>query len=178
MSWSRLTKPLRGAAAILAFALLLAAPARSEEPSGCGQFKWPLATEKSWFEAGNLKALPSGISAGEAADGAFAVGLKSSTEVSFALPPEGKPKADKPLGAIVSFAAVATPGTYQVTLSEEAWIDVVQGDAFRPALDFSGVRGCPGLRKSVRFEFKQGPLILQLSSASVPSLNLAIRRLQ
>jgi hypothetical protein len=32
------------------------------------------------------------------------------------------------------------------------------------------------LRKSVRFEFAQGPLVLQLSSASAASLKLAIRR--
>jgi hypothetical protein len=64
-----------------------------------------------------------------------------------------------------------------VTLSDEAWIDIVQDGAYRPSLEFSGVHGCPGLRKSVRFDFKQGPLILQLSSASAPSLKLAIRRL-
>jgi hypothetical protein len=177
MSWSRLIEGLQGAAAALAVTLLLAGTVRSEEPSGCGQFKWPLAAEKSWFEAGNLKALPSGASVGDAADGAFSVTLKPSAEVSFALPPEGKPKPDRPLGAIVSFATVASPGTYQVTLSEEAWIDIVQDGAFRPSLDFSGVHGCPGLRKSVRFDFKQSPLVLQLSSASASSLNVAIRRL-
>jgi hypothetical protein len=176
MSWSRLIKVWRGAAAALALTLLAGAAA-AEEPSSCGRFKWPLAAEKSWFEAGNLKALASDAAVGDAADGAFAVTLKPSTDVSFALPPEGKPKPDKPLGAILSFAKVSTPGTYQVTLSEEAWIDIVQGGAFRPSLDFSGVHGCLGLRKSVRFDFKQGPLILQLSSASAPSLNLAIRRL-
>ena len=68
--------------------------------------------------------------------------LKPATEVPFKLKPEGKPKADKPLGAIISFGAVKAPGRYQVTLSDEAWIDIVQADGYRPSLEFSGVHGC------------------------------------
>ena len=176
MSWSRSTEMLRQALAILSF-VVSAGMAVAEEPQACSQFKWPLATEKAWFEAGNLKDLPSGASVGDATDGAFTIALKPAAEVSFALPPEGKPKPDKPLGAIVSFAQIPTPGTYQVTLSVEAWIDIIQDGAFWPSLEFSGVHGCPGLRKSVRFDFKQAPLVLQLSSASAPSLKLALRRL-
>ncbi|WP_119274157.1 hypothetical protein [Taklimakanibacter deserti] len=167
---------MRTALAALALCVLAAA-AQAEEAPACTQFKWPLAAERSWFEAGKLTELQSGASVGEAADGAFDLALKPSAEVSFALPPEGKPKPDKPLGAVLAFSVVAKPGTYQVTLSDEAWIDIVQDGAYRPSLEFSGVHGCPGLRKSVRFVFKQGPLILQLSSASAPSLKLAIRRL-
>jgi len=98
--------------------------------------------------------------------------------VPFKLKPEGKPKADKPLGALFSFAAVKAPGRYQVTLSDEAWIDIVQADAYRPSLEFSGVHGCPGLHKSVRFEFISAPLVLQLSAASAPELKVAIRPVQ
>ena len=94
------------------------------------------------------------------------------------MPPEGKPKPDKPLGAILSFATVATPGIHQVTLSEEAWIDIVQDGAYRPSLEFSGVHGCLGLRKSVRFDFKRAPLVLQLSSASAATIKVAIQPVQ
>ncbi|MGH8431166.1 MAG: hypothetical protein ACREUF_12265 [Solimonas sp.] len=167
---------MRSALAALVLCLLATA-ARAEEAPACAQFKWPLAAERSWFEAGNLKALPSGAAIDTLAEGAFNLMLEPSTEVGYALPPEGKPKPDKPLGAMLTFGAVAMPGTYQVTLSDEAWIDIVQDGAYRPSLEFSGVHGCPGLRKSVRFDFKQAPLILQLSSASALSLKLAIRRL-
>jgi hypothetical protein len=68
-------------------------------------------------------------------------------EVSFALPPEGTPKPDKPMGAVLSFERVLAPGTYQVTLSDEAWIDIVQNRAYQPSLEFSCVHGCPACAK-------------------------------
>ncbi|MGE0240121.1 MAG: hypothetical protein AB7S59_15490, partial [Parvibaculaceae bacterium] len=153
MSWSPSTEARRLAGAAFALALL-GGTAWAGEPIACGQFKWPLATEKSWFEAGNLKALRSGAAMGDLGSGAFSLTLAPAAEVSFALPPEGKPKPDRPLGAVLSFAMVAASGRYQVTLSEEAWIDIVQDGAYRPSLAFSGIHGCPGLRKSVRFDFK------------------------
>jgi hypothetical protein len=174
MSWSPLTEVSRAGVAALAM-FVLAVAAEAEDPAACSQFKWPLATEKSWFEAGDLKDLQSGTAAGHLAPGAFTLSLRPSTEVSFALPPEGKPKADKHLGAVLSFATVAAPGRYQVTLSDEAWIDIVQDGAYRPSLDFSGVHGCPGVRKSVRFDFKRAPLVLQLSSASAETIKVAIQ---
>lgn len=70
------------------------------------------------------------------------------------------------------------PGRYQVTLSHEAWIDIVQAGAYRPSGEFSGVHGCPGLRKSVRFEFSAAPLVLQLSGASAPVIKIAIRKVE
>jgi hypothetical protein len=167
MSWSRSIEALRASLAALVLWLLTTA-AHAEDASACAQFKWPLTTEKSWFEAEKLTELQSGAAVTEAAHGAFSLLLKPSAEVRFALPPGGKPKPDKPIGAVLSFGAVTVLGTYQVTLSDEAWIDIVQDGAYRPSLEFSGIHGCPRLRKSVRFAFKEGPLVLQLSSASVP----------
>lgn len=174
MSWSRSIEGVQPALAAALF-LLLAAAAVAQENPACGQFKWPLAIERSWFEAAGLKGLQSGEAVDALSEGAFTVTLKPSADISFALLPEGKPKPDKSLGAILSFGVVATPGLYQVTLSDEAWIDIVQDGSYRPSLEFSGVHGCPGLRKSVRFELKQAPLILQLSGASSPLLKVAIR---
>ena len=174
MSWSPLTEAGRVAAAALVLALLVI-DARAEDPAACGQFKWPLATERSWFAADTLKALQSGTAAGDLGAGAFTLALRPLAEVSFVLPPEGKAKTDKPMGATLSFTTVAEPGIYQVTVSDEAWIDIVQDGALRPSLEFSGVHGCPDLRKSVRFDFKQAPLVLQLSSASASTLKVAIQ---
>jgi hypothetical protein len=175
MSWSRSIEAKRAALAALAFCLL-ALPARAEDATACRDFKWPLAIEKFWFAAGPAE-LKSGAAVGELEEGAFTVALQPTGELHFALPPETKPKSDQPLGAILAFGGVPTPGTYQVTLSEEAWIDIVQDGSYQPALDFSGAHGCPDLRKSVRFAFTQAPLVLQLSSASAASMKLAIRRL-
>lgn len=173
MSWSRWIDGRR-----LVFAatfLALAGPAWAQDNSACATFKWPLAVEKSWFEAGDLPNVASGTERAELAEGALTVTLKPATEVAFTLPPEGKPKPDKPMGALLTFARVAKPGRYQVTLSDEAWIDIVQDGAYRPSLEFSGVHGCPGLRKSVRFELSEAPLMLQLSSASAQRIKVAIR---
>jgi hypothetical protein len=177
MSWSRWTDPRRliGAAVLL---LVLASPAAATDTAACGKFKWPLTTEKSWFDAASdLKAYASGATVGELADGALTVATKPMAGIAFALPPEGKPKPDKIVGALLTFAQVTKPGRYQVTLSDEAWIDVVQGGVYRPSGEFTGVHGCPGLRKSVRFEYGAGPLTLQLSSAATAVIKVAIRKI-
>lgn len=157
--------------------LILASPAAAED-AACGKFKWPLAIEKSWFDAAaDLKAYASGAAVDELADGALTVATRPMAEIAYALPPEGKPKPDKTAGALLTFAKVTKPGQYQVTLSDEAWIDIVQAGAYRPSGEFSGVHGCPGLRKSVRFEFAEGPLTLQLSAATAPAIKVAIRKI-
>lgn len=177
MSWSRWIEPRRLIGALVLL-LVLARPVMAEDTAACGKFKWPLATEKSWFDgASDLKAYASGAAVGELADGALTVATKPMAEIAYALPPEGKPKPDKTQGARLTFEKVAKPGRYQVTLSDEAWIDIVQAGAYRPSGEFSGVHGCPGLRKSVRFEFGEGPLTLQLSSAAAPAIKVAIRKI-
>lgn len=162
-------------AAVLLF--VLASPAAAED-AACAKFKWPLTVEKSWFDAAtDLKAYASGAAVSELAEGALTVATKPMAEIAFVLAPEGKPKPDKTAGALLTFERVEKPGRYQVTLSDEAWIDVVQAGAYRPSGEFSGVHGCPGLRKSVRFEFTDAPLTLQLSSASAPAIKVAIRKI-
>ncbi|QIG47104.1 hypothetical protein G5V57_04720 [Nordella sp. HKS 07] len=178
MSWSRWIDPCRlaGAAALL---FILANPVAAEDTAACGKFKWPLSVEKSWFDAvSDLKAYASGAAVSQLSEGALTLALRPMAEITFALPPEGKPKPDKTLGALLNFTKVTKPGRYQVTLSDEAWIDIVQAGAYRPSGEFSGVRDCPDLRKSVRFEFTDAPLILQLSGASAPTIKVAIRKVE
>ena len=97
---------MRWLAPTAALLIALAGSVRAEENPACAQFKWPLTTEKSWFDAGKLEGLASGTAVATLAEGAFTVTLKPATEVPFKLKPEGKPKADKPLGAIISFGAI------------------------------------------------------------------------
>jgi hypothetical protein len=134
---------MRWLARATALLITLATSVHAEESHACAQFKWPLTIEKSWFETGKLEGLASGATVATLAEGAFTVTLKPATEVPFKLKlkPEGKPKANRPLGAIISFETVKAR-QYQVTLSDEAWIDVVQADAYPPSLEFSGVHGC------------------------------------
>jgi hypothetical protein len=106
-SWSPSIEAKGAALAALALCFLAVA-ARGEDAPACSQFKWPLATEKSWFAAAAPAELPSGAAISELKEGSFTVALKPSGEVRFALPPETKPKPDKPMGAILAFSTVAT----------------------------------------------------------------------
>ena len=74
-----------------------------------------------------------------------------------------KPKAAESFGGVIEIDGIA-PGLYQVTLSDEAWIDVIQNDAFVKSGPFSGATGCEGIRKSVKFTLAAAPLIVQLSA--------------
>ncbi|MGZ5837010.1 MAG: hypothetical protein ACXWJ5_12520, partial [Xanthobacteraceae bacterium] len=92
----------------------------------------------------------------------------------FALPPERKSKSDHWFGGAVYFPAIERPGIFQVTLSEEAWIDVIQHGRYSRSVGSTGRSDCPGMRKSVRLELVQGPFIVQLSGVASDTLTLAI----
>jgi hypothetical protein len=144
--------------------------ARAQEKDACDQFKWSVARERGWFATG---VRPAASGATIAAEQGYAVTLQPSGSVAFRLPPERAPKPDS-FGATLSVADVGKPGLYQVTLSDEAWLDVIQGDAEVKSSAFSGQKDCPGVRKSVRFELKPGPAIIQLSNAGGAAINLSL----
>ena len=76
--------------------------------------------------------------------------------------------------ATLLVANIDKAGLYQVTLSDEAWLDVVQGDALVKSTGFSGQKDCPGVRKTVRFDLKQGPATLQISNSAAQTLDVAV----
>ena len=165
-------------AACLLVAALLAAPLlRAEEMPACDQFAWPLTEERGWFADPNITMRTSGDNTEGLADGAFTISLKPESDVAFLLPPEGKPKKGATNGAIVTFVDVPAAGRYQVTLSGDAWIDMIQDRSYVASGEHSGVRDCEGLRKSVRFDLARGTLTLQLSRSPVTTLKVAIRRI-
>jgi hypothetical protein len=53
-----------------------------------------------------------------------------------------------------------------VTLSNYAWIDAIQNDAYLKPKGFSGVTGCDAARKSVRFDLAAGPVTIQFSGVA------------
>jgi hypothetical protein len=65
-------------------------------------------------------------------------------------------------------------GLYEITLSDEAWIDVVQGGASVKSSDFSGQKNCPGVRKSVRFPLAAGAATVEISNAASAAIQVAI----
>jgi len=178
---------MRGA--ILALAVLLfcagsalaqAMPAKDTPQrgmlGGCEAFKWPLDKERASFESAELEMIASGAARGTLTEQAFGLVLQPVAEVGYVLPPAKKKGASgTQYGGMVVFAAPDKPGTYQVTLSGEGWIDLVQDGASLKAVDHSGVKDCPGLRKSVRFNVGAAPVALQISGSPADSVKVAVR---
>jgi hypothetical protein len=157
-----------------ALLILLAPPAAAEDAAGCGNFAWPMARERAWFAAADKPTVAAGDRLGAAPQGAFVLRLRPGAQASFAAPPERKPKSADLFGGAVWLPAVERPGIYQVTLSDEAWVDLVQEGRYARAVANSMQHDCPGLRKSVRFELGPGPFVLQLSGAAADTIVVAI----
>ena len=87
-----------------------------------------------------------------------------------------KPKAEHWFGGVVRLPAMAKPGIYQVTLSDEAWIDVIQDGHYARSIGSTGRSDCPGLCKSVRFELNASPFVVQLSGVTTEMIAVAVSR--
>lgn len=146
---------------ILAAALLGAMPAFAQERAGCDKFKWPLERERA------LMAKPAGAASGATIAAPLAsalkIALKPQAEAALPTPPERAPRLSPAFAGFVRMNAPPRAGTYRITVSANAWIDVVQDGGLLPAGEFSGVQGCEGLRKSVKFTLAATPFVIQLS---------------
>ena|SRR6187402_2644853 len=156
---------------IVAFSLLVAAPAFAAEPTGCDKFKWPVERERAALTAPDRARLASGAELPGLAG--VTLGLTSPKEAKLPSPPERKPK-DGTFAGFVSFKAPHKPGTYTISLSDPAWIDVVQDDAMQKPMDFSDATDCAGIRKSIKVDLSAGPLVIQISGAAANSIGLAL----
>ena len=156
--------------ALLGILVLSTVPTRAEEAAGCGKFKWSIAREQVALTAPGLPTIGSGQPL--PATGA-SVTLQPQSKVAFEAPPARKPKVDPAYAAVLTLPPV-TAGTYEVTLSDEAWIDVRQDGKDIRSSGFSGQPDCPGIRKSVKFDLQPGPATVQISGASVPSIKVDV----
>jgi hypothetical protein len=165
---------MRATVGLACLAGMVAGAAAAQDNTGCDKFKWSIARERALFAAGTK---PAGDGVTIAVGEAYAVTLAPSASVVYSVPPERAPKAGS-FGAALKLAALDKSGLYEVTLSDEAWLDVVQGGAEIKSTGFSGQKECPGVRKSVRFDLQAGPATLQLSGAAGAALNLALEPAQ
>lgn len=140
---------------------------------GCGKFAWPLAREQALFAAADKVDVKAGEALATIPKSAFTLHLQSGAQVAFVMPPERKPKAERWFGGAIKFPALDKPGIYQMTLSEEAWIDVVQDGRYARSVGSTGRSDCPGLRKSVRLDLTASPFVLQVSGVTSDSIVLA-----
>ena len=148
-----------------------AVSALAEEPIGCDKFKWPVEKEMGALRAPNIQQVKSGTNIATIPF-AGTVLLVPSSSANLPKAPERPPKDDTFAGylAVAGLAA----GTYSISLSDAAWVDVVEDDQFLKAKAHSGVQGCEGIRKVLQFELKGDPLVIQISGAPTPRLNLAV----
>lgn len=167
------------ALAIVCLGLALFSPPAllAAEPGGCDSFDFPVVTELKWMTSADIDKVSTGAKLTAPPAKAMEVELKPVTDVAYARPPGGKAKdGEAAFGAIIEVAGVPGPGLYQVSLSAKGWIDVIQGGATLKAVAHSGKSDCESLRKSVRFDVKDGPVTLQLSGVTSPSIKLTVRK--
>jgi hypothetical protein len=158
-------------AIIAALAALTIGPALAQEPIGCDKFKWPVERETTALRASDLKTMASGS---DVATLPFAakITLKAPKDAGLPTPPERAPK-DGTFAGFLSSKGVAA-GLYSVSLSASAWLDIVQNGQLLKAKSFSGVQGCDGIRKVVKFELSGAPFTLQISGVPADSIAVAV----
>ena len=154
--------------------LLGAAPAMAaDEPSGCDKFKWDIARERAALTAPDRIALASGIDVADVPASGVTLALRSIPEAALPVAPERVPK-DGSFAGFARFGKPARTGTYTISLSVAAWVDVIQDGHLLKPKAFSGATDCDGIRKTVRYELSATPFVLQVSGAPQTTVSLAI----
>ena len=145
-------------------------PALAQEGSGCDGFKWAGARERAAFATPGLEPVDPGKPLPGIMDPAN-IRLKPVGRVALVMA-RGHKARPETFGAGIKTAAIVIGGTYQITLSDDAWIDVIQGGGEIRSTAFTGAKGCPLVRKSVRFTFAAGDATIQISGAPADSIRL------
>lgn len=153
---------------------LFAAPVLAAEPVGCDKFKWPLDQERSLLTSGKAVTVTSGSSVTSQLPVAVTVSLVPFADARLPTAPERAPRLPASFAGFLQVAAPMRDGTYKISLSSEAWVDVVQAGHLLKSLAFSGATGCEGIRKSVKFDLKAEPFAVQLSNVPDHSIGVAI----
>jgi hypothetical protein len=160
-----------GHLSLLVFSLLIATPAFAQEPIGCDKFKWPLDRERALL-ASAAAATPGGEVTQP--PGAFKLALAPIADAKLPMAPTRAPKQANSNAGFVRVPGTAKAGTYRITLSEGAWIDVFQDGHDLKSGAFSGVTGCEGVRKSVKFDLSASPFVVEISGTAAASISIAI----
>ena len=157
----------------IAILMSLLVPANAAE-DGCDKFAWSLAREQTLLAAVDKPAVKAGQTLTAIPKGALVLNLQSGADAVFAMPPERKSKVERWFGGAIRFPGLEKPGIFQVTLSDEAWIDVIQDDRYVRSVGSTGRSDCPGLRKSVRLDLGTSPFVLQISGVTSDAIAVAI----
>jgi hypothetical protein len=153
---------------------LAAGPVWAQEPVGCDKFKWSLDEERGLLTSKDEPTVASGTSVKASLPVALMVTLVPFADAKLPIAPERAPRLPESFAGFIQMSAPAHDGIYKVSLSSEAWIDVVQGGRLLKSVAFTGATGCTGIRKSVKFDLKAEPFAVQLSNVPTNSIGVAI----
>jgi len=158
----------------VALTMLAAAPAMAaEEPSGCDKFKWNIDHARAALTAPDRMKLNSGSELAALPATGVTLALVAPADAKLPTPPERAPK-DGTFAGFTKFTSAPKAGSYTISLSNGAWIDVVQDGHFLKPAAFSGATDCDGIRKTVKLDLSASPFVLQISGARENSLSIAI----
>jgi hypothetical protein len=104
---------------------------------------------------------------------AAALDLKSPTDAKLPTSPERKPK-NGTFAGFTRFQKAPKAGTYTVSVSVYAWVDVVQDGEILKPMEFSGATDCAGIRKTMKYDLAAGPFVIQISGVTENSISLAV----
>jgi len=152
--------------------LLIAAPAFAQEPVGCDKFKWLLEQERAL--PASASEVPSGGEMPKPLTAAAMVTLAPFADAKLPIAPSHAPKSPDSYAGFVRVSALSKAGTYRVTLSKGAWIDVIQDGRQLKSGAFSGASGCENLAKSVKFELAATPFVIELSGTTAHAVGVVV----
>ena len=159
---------------LIVLALCIVTPALAQEPVGCDKFKWPLDKERATLTGTDLPKVASGSRIDWRLPFATLVTLVPLADAKLPMPPERTPKASDNFAGFIQAPAPAKAATYKITLSSAGWIDVVQDGHQVKSIASTGVTGCDGIRKSVKFDLAATPFTVQLSGIGSDSVGIVI----
>jgi hypothetical protein len=161
-------------AAIVLAVCVAAGPALAQEPVGCDKFKWPLDKERATLTGTDLPKVISGNRINWRQPFATIVALVPLAEAKLPMAPERAPKSNESFAGFIQSPAPAKAATYKITLSSEGRIDVVQDGRRVQSITSTGVRGCDGVRKCVKFDLAATPFTIELSGIEANMIAIAI----
>jgi hypothetical protein len=156
---------------LAALALLIATPVLAQEPSGCDKFKWPLDKERAMLS--HAAPIASGGELPATLTAAVKVALLPVADAKLPVAPSRGPKPDTYAG-FVRITAPVKAGSYKVTITDNAWVEVVQDGQNLRTGAFSGVHGCEGLRKSVKFDLTAAPFVITISNMTAKEIGVVV----
>ena len=164
---------VRGSSLCVLLLLSMAQVRAAEDPSGCDKFKWNIDHERTALTASDRAKLNSGADLNALPSNGVILTLVAPAEARLPSSPQRAPRD----GTFAGFANVkATPkaGLYTISLSGNAWVDVVQEGRFLKPKGVSGATDCDGIRKALKYQLSEKPFVLQISGVKENSISVAI----